>query len=798
MIADLHKAIGSCYFYISTKLLLCVKQNIEELERELLADIAKMETAPGHHQDRSPFFPALDSPMLTVTHDLDPATRLEVAQGRHGSRSPSPLAQRAVTPSPKQEIITTSKFFQTPGLTASSKKITVWRDGDNSSKKVSDKKVHFGTESDGQRVESFDRKPSPLKFLSPNIRLDEHKSPTKSPKRLSKQTVQTFRLSSVPELLTSPQKKSVWFEQKENLSPYKSATKDDSMALKTDWHNCTIEDLNVTLSESVVQFEQLESKADRLRCDPQPLSNEKILKQLEAIQRKQKKLVKIQETLQQQLILQLEGSNQSKVVQKQKQTDSSPKRVPEIQDSGVSGTKKSEPVKPTIAAKAGKLKSPRSELPKSPKASAKKESKTAKNKVTGTEVLQKPCRRPPASWEVVKEDSREPKRRSSEGTKKPETDKLYAKVELDSETSVKGSATATKTPAMKSAFSRRSGPGFVLPGRGKTEELVKTKPLDMSQQKSSATDGNNHERSAASITSPPESKTGNISLHRATCITPKVPVDKTPQRSTSTTTPRSTLFSPNLTFAGSGQIVHGFAQEFHGFFRSSSVEKLAMQSNPKGRCLLEPALGVAGSEDAVERAGSSLSIDGYMSSSSTEPSPLDLSLKKTQQCASKSSSPTSDSASTASKPAANDPKSNSSSDLPTTNQVPNKNNNCALRDPLSPCNCNAATTPFPVIRHKLLFTPNPSDTTTSVVSSSDLRPVCTEVSNMSPQKSFRSNVIRLAAQRFYDALLDEEVSLYACRLHPRAGVHGGLEGRCDNPVALLLAEGDSQVKEKSF
>ena len=59
--------------------------------------------------------------------------------------------------------------------------------------------------------------------------------------------------------------------------------------------------------------------------------------------------------------------------------------------------------------------------------------------------------------------------------------------------------------------------------------------------------------------------------------------------------------------------------------------------------------------------------------------------------------------------------------------------------------------------------------------------------------SVRDRILGLAAHRYCEALLDEEVALFACRLHVTLGMAPLLLTRCTDPVASVLDDGDDQV-----
>ena len=59
--------------------------------------------------------------------------------------------------------------------------------------------------------------------------------------------------------------------------------------------------------------------------------------------------------------------------------------------------------------------------------------------------------------------------------------------------------------------------------------------------------------------------------------------------------------------------------------------------------------------------------------------------------------------------------------------------------------------------------------------------------------SVRDKILGSAAHRYCEALLDEEVALFACRLHVTLGLAPLLITRCTDPVASVLEEGDDQV-----
>ena len=64
--------------------------------------------------------------------------------------------------------------------------------------------------------------------------------------------------------------------------------------------------------------------------------------------------------------------------------------------------------------------------------------------------------------------------------------------------------------------------------------------------------------------------------------------------------------------------------------------------------------------------------------------------------------------------------------------------------------------------------------------------------------SVRDRILGLAAHRYCEALLDEEVALFACRLHVTLGMAPLLLTRCTDPVASVLDDGDDQVCVRSF
>ena len=64
--------------------------------------------------------------------------------------------------------------------------------------------------------------------------------------------------------------------------------------------------------------------------------------------------------------------------------------------------------------------------------------------------------------------------------------------------------------------------------------------------------------------------------------------------------------------------------------------------------------------------------------------------------------------------------------------------------------------------------------------------------------SVRDRILGLAAHRYCEALLDEEVALFACRLHVTLGMAPLLLTRCNDPVASVLDDGDDQVRVRSL
>ena len=64
--------------------------------------------------------------------------------------------------------------------------------------------------------------------------------------------------------------------------------------------------------------------------------------------------------------------------------------------------------------------------------------------------------------------------------------------------------------------------------------------------------------------------------------------------------------------------------------------------------------------------------------------------------------------------------------------------------------------------------------------------------------SVRDRILGLAAHRYCEALLDEEVALFACRLHVTLGMAPLLLTRCTDPVASVLDDGDDQVRVRSL
>ena len=59
--------------------------------------------------------------------------------------------------------------------------------------------------------------------------------------------------------------------------------------------------------------------------------------------------------------------------------------------------------------------------------------------------------------------------------------------------------------------------------------------------------------------------------------------------------------------------------------------------------------------------------------------------------------------------------------------------------------------------------------------------------------SVRDRILGSAAHRYCEALLDEEVALFACRLHVTLGLAPLLISRCSDPVASVLDQGDDRV-----
>ena len=166
------------------------------------------------------------------------------------------------------------------------------------------------------------QKKTPLGVLSPNVQSPGVQGKLPTPLKLAgppamqvmKQTETTMKQysSATAPIVRSPanaiydvlhtKERSPYIScDKENKSPYIGKLDDSICAL--DIHNCTLDDLNVTLSESIIQFETLENQMYKLNSKrkKKETNGGDILRQLELVQQKQQKLMRLQHKLQQQL-----------------------------------------------------------------------------------------------------------------------------------------------------------------------------------------------------------------------------------------------------------------------------------------------------------------------------------------------------------------------------------------------------------------------------------------------------------------------------------------------------------------
>ena len=886
-------------------------QHMEELERELQEDIANLETAntppisQSTHSD-SHFFPILATP-LPPGGDLANQTEGYTAgkmqlimqekpltvqqQNQHVAHKffPTPVpmnkafASKTYTPNPNlvQDAGQTMRdHYITPNMPAQNiqephkksflsplPRVKIWTDDEKDSVTKAKKPVKKGSleVGMGHRFEDHatESKSSPLKALSTNVKVSDSGAETspKSPSVKSKQKSPQTSFSPLVQVSPSPHMHAYRLSlsqspaqnpptlDKENLSPYNTSLIGDSGL--ENLHSYTVDDLNITLSESLVQYEKLESKAGQLSSQ---MSSEHILRQLEVIQRKQEKLVKIQEKLQQQLTKQMKGG-----------------------DAGQKQTKAAVDTKVVSAAKWGKAlrvkqKSPRHlDKPKTAssvkkhvragkvctKSTAVRHMNVTNNKESGdkgkggnsakegADTRKKGEERdmesatkiedrlqPPAVWQVVKNG--QPlvvacTRPSDADTGKTaqECDCISKTKSPTTSTQAKMAETKTKAASLESvdfdpspSKSAQNITGTNTSDKNANancqcpnEQSTEPKPVAMTEnwepQGVSSTVAKQPDAASKFRGSSSQSaELSSLFVQVEKSVTPVVArVLQHSDQVLSPTTAVALNFSPSLRLAGTGQLMQGYSHKLHRFFPSSSVERLASLGSARRHSLIEPGLGVM--ECTHECSESMLSIDGCTPSPNIAPvaasaghgsagqsgqtfgvgmlSPRASPILQATNCSSDACKKHHSRSNASSRSLS---PSMLLSVAPSPPQSTNRKNNCCLNDTPS----TAKTPNSSLMAH---FTPCPPG---SLSLASNLSHNC----NSTPTQRtsmVRKCAISAVAQQLYNALLDEEVALYTSRLHPIAAQmigEGVTRARCDNPVATILTDGDDMVSRLLF